>query len=689
MTTLPSVCPLDCPAACSLDFRLDENGQVKSISGNKDHQFTAGVICKKVKNFKERLDSPKRIMKALKRVGAKGSAPDGGNQFVEIELDEALDILVSQFKEVMEKYGAESVWPYNYAGTMGWCQRDGIKRLAHQFGMSKMKGTFCITAGNAGWNAGFGKALGIDPLECYKADQIIIWGHNTQVTQIPLMAHFLKAKAQNQTKLIVVDVYETPTMKKADKGYIIKPGSDGALALGMMNIIFEKGLHDADYLKKYTDFDKIDANIFKEWPIDRVAQVTGLSEVEIMELTLTYAQTPKTILRLGYGLTRRRSGAVNLHAVSCLPAVVGHWQYEGSGAFWSQSGHFAHLEKSVFSGDYLGETGRELDNSRIGKVLTGDKEALKHGGPVMAMIIQNTNPAVVAANTDLVRQGFMREDLFTCVHEQFMTDTARYADLIIPATNFIEHDDIYSQGGWRWLHIGPQLRQALGDAIENHELINHLARGLGATDDSFKRSAKEQIQYFLDQNSLGDFDAFVTKRGCEFKRDYDDEHFLNGYPTDDGKFHFAPDWQKIGYNFAGLKSEPQTIESHADKSEYNYQLVIPPKEDRLNSTFSEVHSGENKGQSMPVAMVSQTTLNHKGYRYDFGLITLMNKQGKVKLPFIVNNNVAENLIVIEGIYPKSAYLEGYPNDLLPDAPTLPNDGLCVHDIAVDFFADAY
>ncbi|MFV0432010.1 MAG: molybdopterin-dependent oxidoreductase [Alphaproteobacteria bacterium] len=684
MTIYPSVCPLDCPAACSLDIRLDDGGKVKSISGNKEHPFTKGVICKKVKNFDSRLDSPYRLTKPLKRVGAKGIGAGGGNHFVEISLDEALDILSQRFKETIEQYGAESIWPFYYAGTMGWCQRDGINRLNHRFGFSQMKGTYCISVGNAGFKAGVGAALGVDPLECFDAKQIIIWGQNTQVTQLPLMAHFLKARAENNSKIIVIDVYETPTMKLADKGYIIKPGSDGALAMGMMNIILEQGLHDIEYLKKYSDFEQINPKIFQEWTLAKTANATGLSKQDIMELTLNYANEPQSLLRLGYGLTRRRGGAVNLHAISCLPVMLGHYKHKGGGALWSLSGHFSHLDKSEFSGSSLGDTGRVLDQSAIGKILAGDKKALKNGGEVKAMLIQNTNPVNVAAHTELVRKGLLREDLFTCVHELFMTDTAKYADLIIPATGFIEHDDIYSQGGWHWLHIAPKIRDGLGDSIENHELVNHLARSLGANDESFQRSAKEQIQTFLSRNNLGDFDDIVKKRGIDFALSFDDAHFLNGYPTGDKKFHFAPNWQQQGDSYQELKAQPDAPLNHSDIQKEPFGLIIPPREEFLNSTFSENYQNLKKGKLQPIAMLSRQTLSKKESELTQGLIVLSNHQGKVELPFELNDKIAEDLIVIEGIFPRSAYKKGYPNDLMYDASALPNDGLCVHDIAVDF-----
>ncbi len=685
MKAFNSVCPLDCPAACALKIELGEDASVKRISGDKDHAFTAGIICKKVKNFKNRLDNPKRLTKALKRIGKKGSGEKGGNRFEEIELGEALDILGQKFKEAMDNYGAESVWPYHYAGTMGWCSRDGINRLNHRFGFSQMKGSFCINMGNAGWKAGIGGLLGIDPLECYKAEQIVIWGQNTQATQIPLMAHFVKARQQKGTKLIGIDIYHNETMDICDEVYIIKPGSDGALALGMMNYILSQNWQDDAYLQKYTDFNEETTKAIALWPLEKTAQRTGLSVEQIIKLATDYAQTQKTILRAGYGLTRRRSGASNLHAISGLPALVGHWQYEGGGAFWSKSGHYSHLSRNIFSGEHLGAAGRTLDQSLIGAILNGDEKALKGGLPIKAMLIQNTNPVNVAAQTALVKKGFLREDLFTCVHEQFMTDTAKYADLIIPATAFIEHHDIYSQGGWHWLHIGPKLRQAAGDCIENHELVNHLARYLGAEDDDFKRSSQAQIQHFLDINNLGDFDDFVAKKGCLMDKSFNEQHFLHGFAHSDKRFHFHPKWSEQGYNHEEMKNAPYVMEDFADlEQQYPYRLVLPPKIDRLNSTFSEINLGEGKKQAKPIAYISEDLAKMKGFSEKEEKITLFNAYGECVVKAKISEKAYGKTIVIEGIFPRSAFEKGHPNDLVTMKAAPPDDGLAVHDIAVDF-----
>ncbi len=685
MKPLNSVCPLDCPAACALEIKLNNDGSIHTIAGDKSHDFTAGVICKKVKNFKKRLDNPNRLTKALKRVGKKGSAADGTNRFEEIEIGEALAILGQKFQQIKEEYGSESLWPYHYAGTMGWCSRDGIHRLSHRFGLSKMKGSFCINMGNAGWNAGFGRVLGVDPLECYKAKQVIIWGQNPQVTQIPLMAHLIKARQQTGVKLIGVDVYQSETMDICDEAYIIHPGSDGALALGMMHYILAQNWQDDAYLQKYTDFNQETRLAIEEWPLERTAARTGLSAAQIIKFATDYAQNPQTILRAGYGLTRRRSGASNLHAISCLPALLGHWQHEGGGAFWSLSGHYDGLSREMFSGTHLGKAGRELDQSLIGAILNGDKQALKGGGPVKAMLIQNTNPVNVAAQTELVKKGFLREDLFTCVHEQFMTDTAKYADLVIPATAFIEHDDIYSQGGWHWLHIAPKLREPLGDCIENHELVNYLARYLGAEEDDFNRSSKAHIQHFLDLNNLGSFDDFVAKKGQSFALPFEEQHFLNGFHHKDKLFHFHPDWSAQGYNHKDMKKAPYAMEDFADsQKEYPYRLVVPPKMDRLNSTFSEITSGSEKGQSQPVAYIGKELAEAKGFKGQEALITLFNGEGRLTLKAVISEKAKNKTIIIEGVFPRHCFEEGHTNDLITMQPAPPNDGLIIHDIAVDF-----
>lgn len=685
-----TACPLDCPATCQLSVSLNQDGTIRNISGDRDHPFTNGVICKKVKNYKDVADSPLRLTKPLKRVGAKGSGKDGANQFEEISLSEALDILTSNFQRIIDTHGAEALWILEYAGTMGWVQRRGIRRLCKAFGVSDMTASYCVAMPIAAYLAGVGIGRGIDNLECYDAKQILIWGRNSYVTQLPLLSHFLAARKKNGTKIIVIDVYENQTAKLADEFYCIKPGSDGALALGMMRIILENNWQDDDYLARYTDFDASIIEAVQEYTIEHTAEATGLTQEQILKLTQDYVNEPQTLLDLGFGFTRRRAGAMNMHAVTCLPALTGHWKHKGGGAFWSNAGLYGEqFDDSILRGEDFTNpyTPRSLDQSLMGKILAGDKAALQGGKPVYGLITQSINPLAVGAKTDLAIQGFLREDLFTCVHEQFLTETARYADLVIPATNFLEHDDIYSVGGWRHMHVVKKLREGPKEAIENHELINHLGRSLGSQEPSFHRSAKEQLDLMLKASGKPDFDTLHQQKGYTIPQSFEEGHFLNGFPSKDGLFHFKADWSAQGGEAEDLINYcPSTAKNHADlRTEFPYYLIIPPKEDRLNSTFAVVKTGDGKGQSMPKAYIHPDTLAQKGVTSSSGHIEIFNDQATTIVAFEAMENMNPQTIVIEGIFDKKAFgNHSAPNALVYDDKALPAGGLCVHDIAVDW-----
>ncbi len=690
MANLYSACPLDCSATCSLSVSLNQDGTIKNISGDKNHPFTAGVICKKVKNYKDIADSSLRLTKPLKRIGKKGSGKNGANQFEEITLSEALNILTDNFQRIIDTYGAESLWILEYAGTMGWVQRRGIHRLCKAFGISDMKASYCVPMANAAYLAGIGAAKGSDSLESYDAKQILIWGRNSYVTNLPLLSHFLAARKNNSSKIIVIDIYENQTAKLADEFYCIRPGSDGALALGMMRIILENNWQDDAYLARYTDFDSSITDALQEYTLERTASETGLSRDQILKLTRDYADEPQTLMDLGFGFTRRRSGAMNMHAITCLPALTGHWKHKGGGMLWSNMGLYAeHFDDAILKGEDFSnpKAPRALDQSLVGKILAGDQTALQGGKPVYGLITQSTNPLAVGARADLAIQGFLREDLFTCVHDQFLTETARYADLVIPATNFLEHDDIYSVGGWRHMHAVKKLRNGPKHAIENHELINHLGRALGSNEPSFHRSAKEQLDLMLKNSGKPDFNTLNQQKGYTIKQSFEEGHFLDGFPSSDGLFHFKADWNAQGATAHDLLNHrPSTVKDHADfHPKYPYRLIVPPKEDRLNSTFAAVKTGEGKGQSMPKAYIHPRALKQKGITATAGQMEIFNDQAKVIVDFKAMENMNPLAIIIEGIFDKKAFNGcSTPNALVYDDEALPDGGLCVHDIAVDW-----
>ena len=352
------------------------------------------------------------------------------------------------------------MWPYYYAGTMGLVQRDGINRLRHVMRYSRQKLTICTSLPELGWWAGVGRSWGPDPREMARSDLIVIWGGNPVATQVNVMAHVSRARKERGAKLVVVDPYRSGTAAVADFHLAPRPGTDGALACAVMHVAFRDGYADRGYMERHADCPgALEAHVASRGP-DWAAAITGLPVQDIESFAQRYCGTPRSYIRLGYGFARSRNGAANMHAVSCLPTVTGAWQHEGGGALWSNRGMY-HWDKTLIEGlDALDPTIRVLDMSRIGSVLTGDRTELRDGPQVHGLLIQNQNPLTVCPDSNRVRRGFAREDLFVCVHEQFMTETARWADIVLPATMFMEHDDLYQAGGHTHIQIGPQADRA-------------------------------------------------------------------------------------------------------------------------------------------------------------------------------------------------------------------------------------
>jgi len=487
-----SVCPHDCPSTCALDVEVIDGVRIGAVRGARENSYTAGSICAKVARYAERIHHKDRLTHPLLRTGPKGTG-----RFQRISWNEALDRIGEQFITIAARHGTEAVWPYFFAGTMGLLQRDGINRLRHEMRYSRQHMTICTSVCDSGWNAGTGISRGVDPREMALADLIVVWGGNPVATQVNVMTHIARARKERGAKLVVVDPYRTGTAHMADMHLALRPGTDGALACAVMHVAFRDGNADRAYMEKYTDFPlDLETHLAARGP-EWAAAITGLPVAQIEAFAKLYGNTQRAFLRIGYGFARTRNGPANMHAVSCLPAVTGKWQYEGAGALWSNRGMYGWNKTLIEGLDCVDTKIRVLDMSRIGAVLTGDRRDLGTGPLVHALLIQNTNPVTVAPNSNLVRRGFLREDLFTVVHEQFMTETAMHADIVLPATMFLEHDDLYQAGGHSHIQIGQKLIEPPGECRSNHEVLQGIAARVGARHRGFGMTAMEIIDATL------------------------------------------------------------------------------------------------------------------------------------------------------------------------------------------------
>ncbi len=676
-----SVCPHDCPSTCTLTVeRLDER-TIGRIHGGRSDGYTAGVICAKVARYAERQHHPDRLAQPLLRVGDKGV---GLAAFRAIGWDEALDRVADGLRDAARRHGLETVWPYFYAGTMGHVQRDGIERLRHVMGWSRQDSTICVALSDAGWLAGAGVKRGIDSREAALADLIVVWGGNPVSTQVNLMAHIAKARKTRGAKLVVIDPYRTPTAEQADHHLMLRPGTDGALACAVMHVLFAENYADRDYLARYTDVPaELEAHLRTRTPA-WAAAITGLSVDEIVAFARLYGRTKRSFLRLGYGFTRSRNGAAQMHAASCLPAVTGAWAVEGGGALYGSSALYS-LDKKMISGtDRADMRIRALDQSKIGRILTGDATALKGGVPVTALFIQNTNPMVVAPETGLVKAGFARPDLFVAVHEQFMTETAAMADIVLPATTFLEHDDIYTGSGHTVLQIARRVVEPYAEARENHWVIAELAKRLGVADchEGFRLRAVDLIEACLKDTGLPPIAAFTDENGLDRALPFETMHFLDGFGHADKKFHFKADWSALGPDGGRLSALPDHNDvidrATADKP---FRLVTAPARSFLNSSFTETPSSRAR-EGRPTALIHPAALARIGVA-DGERVRLGHERASVVVHARAFDGVQEGVVVVEGIWPNAAFEEGIGINSLTSADAgLPGAGAVFHDTAI-------
>lgn len=677
----PSVCPHDCPSACSLDVEVLPEGRIGRVRGLAAQTYTAGVICAKVARYAERIHHPDRLTKPLLRSGPKGSG-----QFAEISWDEALERTAQAFFAAEAKHGSESIWPYYYAGTMGLVMRDGINRLRHAKRYSGQYSTICTNMAWSGFVAGTGRLAGVDPREIAKSDCVVIWGTNAVHTQVNVMTHAIRARKERGAPIVAVDVYMNETMRQADIALLIRPGTDGALAAAIMHVLLRDDLADRDYMARSSDFSpELEAHLASRTP-QWAEAMCGIPAREIEAVAHLFGEKKRAYFRLGYGFARQRNGSVNMHAALCIPTMLGAWQYEGGGAFHSNSGTY-NLRKTMIEGlDVIDRSVRLLDQSRIGDILLGDAEALLGGVNVHAMLIQNTNPVSVAPEQDKVKRGFARDDLFTVVHEQFMTETALMADIVLPATMFLEHDDLYQGGGHTHLMLGPKLVETPGECRSNHEVIVEIAKRVGGEHPGFGMSPRAHIDYAMVQSGRGSL-AGIEKQGfLDTDPPFDRAHYAEGFGHRNGKFHFSPDWTKVPLANAGLMGPWQSMPRFPDHwnaieeadTAHPFRLVTAPARSFLNSTFNETPGGMAREKS-PRLMIHPDDATTLGLAQgEMALVT--NLRGEVVLEIALFEGVRRGVVIAESIFPNASHKGGRGiNTLTGSDPVAPYGGAAFHD----------
>lgn len=490
-----AACPHDCPDACGVLITV-EDGRATRIQGDPEHPVTRGFLCAKVAKYLGRVYSPDRVLYPMRRVAPKGTRVHDFSAFKRISWDEALEVITAKFKSIADEFGSEAILPYSYGGTLGTLNSGSMdRRFFHRLGASQLDRTICSAAGEAGILSVLGAKYGTEPEQFAHSRYIIAWGANIHGNNVHLWPFITEARRKG-AKLVVIDPYLTRTAQCADWYIPIRPGTDVALALGLMHVIIRDGLHDADYIAKHTTgFEQLKQRVAEYTP-EKVSAWTGMPAEDIVRLAREYATTSPAAIRVNYGVQRSENGGTAVRVISMLPCLTGSWRHIGGGLQLSLSGAFQLDRESLKRTDLmqtaLGRPARVINMVELGRALTELNEP-----PVKALFVYASNPAAVCPDHHRVLAGLKRPDLFTVVHEQFLTDTCDYADIVLPATTFFEHKDLQTAYGTYYLQISNAAIAPVGESRSNVALFRALAERMGFTEECFRESEDEMIDAAL------------------------------------------------------------------------------------------------------------------------------------------------------------------------------------------------
>ena len=681
-----TVCSHDCPDSCAVLVTVDVNGRAVKVQGDPSQPVTQGFLCGKVAKYLDRVYSPQRILYPLKRKAGIAKRPlkrgEEHEAFERVSWDEALSSIAERLQNISDTYGPESILPYSYAGTIGVLGFGSMdRRFFHRLGGSQLDRTICSEAGGQAWNLVYGKKLGT-PTEDFKLAKLIVaWGANIHGNNIHLWPMVEQAR-RNGARLIVIDPYKTRTAALADWHIAIRPGTDAALALGMMHVIVREGLEDRAYIAEMTHgFDRL-AERASEYTPERVAAWTGMTAGEIEQLAREYATTQPAALRLNYGVQRSENGGTAVRAIAMLPALTGAWKHRGGGAWLSTSGAFAWNKRELERRDLaldspLGREARTINMSTLGMALTEqgignrtqgvsdgatrDADVLDGGPPVHALFVYNSNPGAVAPNQNAVRRGLARADLFTVVHEQFFNDTTDYADYVLPATTFLEHTDIQGAYGHYFVQLSNQAIEPPGEARSNVWLFGQLAQFMGFTEQCFRDSEEQLIRQAL---SVG-LDGRSKNQGMEhitledlreqghiplaFHRDPEGTPFLpytSGLAqTPSGRIEFDSS-VLAAQGRDGLPAFTPPSESRWGDGAKRFPLeFLSRKADNyMNSTFANLE-GHRKMEARTSQRLEMHPSNAKARGIaDGDKVRVWNDRGEILLTALVDGSVPEGVV---------------------------------------------
>lgn len=671
-----TVCSHDCPDSCAVLVTVNGEGRAIKVEGDPSHPVTQGFLCGKVAKYLDRVYAPDRILYPLKR---KPGAPKGPlarglehEAFERTSWDEALTAIATRLQQIADQHGPESILPYSYAGTIGQLGYGSVdRRFFHRLGASRLDRTICSEAGGVAWNTVYGKKYGTATEDFRLAKLILAWGANIHGNNVHLWPMIEQAR-RNGARLIVIDPYRTRTATLADWHIAIRPGTDAALALGMMHVILNEGLEDRAYIEEMTHgFTALSARA-REYTPERVAAWTGMTAAEVEQLAREYARTRPAALRLNYGVQRTEFGGAAVRAIAMLPAITGAWKHRGGGAVLSTSGAFAWNENALRRPDLqlaspLGREARLVNMSSLGQALTelGQNGDQKNGPPVHALFVYNSNPVAVAPNQNSVRRGLLRPDLLTVVHELFFNDTTDYADYVLPATTFLEHTDVQGAYGHYFVQLSQQAIEPPGEARSNVWLFGQLAQRMGFPEPCFRDQPEEIIRQALNIDPAAGPDAPSRNPGMEhityaaleehghiplaIHADPEANPFLpyttGPLATPSGKVEFhSESLAANGIDPLPSFTPPSESRWGADAARYPLELLARKADNYMNSTFANL-PGHRKMESRTNQRLEIHPTDAAARNLADGVqVRVFNDRGTVQLTALLNPSLPPGVV---------------------------------------------
>jgi anaerobic selenocysteine-containing dehydrogenase len=623
-----SVCPYDCPDACGLLVEVVDGKAVK-VSGDPEHPFTRGTLCPKMNRYQDTVHSPLRLTCPLLRKGAKG---DG--KFQSVSWAEAIGLIAEQWKKIIARFGAEAILPHSYAGTMGLVQRNAGHPFFHRLGASLLERTICSSAKEAGWKSVMGDTFGPPPQEAEHSDFIILWGINAAATNIHFLNCVRRAKEQG-ARVWLIETYETPTSSAADQTFIVRPGSDGALALGLMYILVREDQIDQAFIDTHVQgFGEFKRDILPEFSPEKVSHLTGLPKETLESMAKAYGRAKAPFIRLGAGLSRYANGAMTVRLLVCLSALVGAHARRGGGFSASTSSAGAFAMREILREDFLTGKPRLINMNQLGDALNQ-----LNNPPIQSIYVYHSNPAAVTPDQNRVLRGLSRDDLFTVVHERFMTDTARFADIVLPATSSLEHSDLYRSYGTYCIQRAKALIAPVGESKSNWEVFSLLAAAMGFSETFFRQSADDLIDRLLSvPNPLReglDQEALQAGKAVELRLP---ENWKLQFKTSSGKMEILNPKEPMRL--------PVYFPPHGGG--YPFQLMTGPSLFGLNSSFREREDLRTKEKAMFLQM-NPLDAQVKGLK-DGEPITAFNQIGEATFILKVTARVPSGVVVAEGVW---------------------------------------